>query len=278
MRTAMRWSLGPVRVVKTARIENEHKISFRGAAASNSIGPSGNRLAPGALDRLHARTIRPRARLDGPNAMNATPMKLLGRSTSGNVQKVMWLLAELGQIYDHVEVGGASGSATEPEYLALNPNGLVPTLVDHGFVVWESNTILRYLCNKLDASMLYPAEYRQRSTVERWMDWQLATLTPPIAVLTRVLVRTPLAQRNADLIEEARLRATAALAIFDKHLSENEYAAGSSFTLADIGIGVMTYRWFEMSIARPSFGSLQRWYQILSGRKAYRNNVMTGLR
>ena len=134
-------------------------------------------------------------------------LKIWGRATSSNVQKVLWCCGELGIPFERVDVGGPFGGNQDPEYLALNPNGLVPTVKDGELVLWESNTICRYLATTHRAERLYPAAPAGRALVERWMDWQLSTLGAPMGALLYGLIRSKPEGRDHAAIEAARRKA-----------------------------------------------------------------------
>jgi glutathione S-transferase len=202
-------------------------------------------------------------------------LTVLGRNTSSNVQKVMWLLAEIGRDSVRVDVGGRFGGNHEPAYLRKNPNGAVPTLVHGDNVVWESNTILRYVANVFGASSLYPADAVGRSGVERWMDWQLSALGPANTLLYQSIVRTPPEERAPALIEQHRLRNAALFSMLDQALSSQAFIAGDGFTLADISIGALVHRWFRLPFERPYHGHLQRWYEQMCSRAPFQEHVVS---
>src|SRR6266849_7004952 len=131
-------------------------------------------------------------------------IKIWGRNTSVNVQKVMWAVGELELPHERIDVGGAFGKNKEPAYLAMNPNGLVPTLEEDGFLLWESNAIVRYLAAKYGAGSLEPAELRVRASASRWMDWQLTVCAPAIQPLFWALIRTPPEKRDPAAIDAAK--------------------------------------------------------------------------
>ena len=204
-------------------------------------------------------------------------LTVLGRATSANVQKVMWLLDELQLSAERIDVGGAFGGTREPDYLRMNPNGVVPTLRDGDNAVWESNTILRYLATTRGPTPLYPADAYQRSQVERWMDWQLGSLNTPITPLFWGMIRTPPEKRDLAAIEQHRLKTQQCLTILDGALSERVFVASDAFSLADIAIGAQVYRWFEMPIERAPLSNLERWYREMQDRAAFKTHVMIGL-
>ncbi len=128
-------------------------------------------------------------------------IKIWGRNTSVNVQKVMWAVGELGLPHERIDVGGSFGKNNEPAYLAMNPNGLVPTLEEDGFVLWESNAIVRYLAAKYGAGTLEPSDMRARARASSWMDWQLTVAAPAVTPVFWGLVRTPPEKRDHAPIE-----------------------------------------------------------------------------
>lgn len=205
---------------------------------------------------------------------HAKKLCVLGRQTSSNVQKVLWCLAELGQPYEREDYGGPFGRNYEPEYLRLNPNGTVPTLIDGDLVIWESNAIVRFLCNKFQPTSLYPADAGQRALVERWMDWQLGELAVAFLPMYRGLIRE---QRDAEEVDAARQRTARLMTILDSVLAGCQYLNGSELTVADIAIGPIAYRWFELPIRREGMPNLQGWYLRLAQRQAFRDNVRVGL-
>jgi glutathione S-transferase len=203
-------------------------------------------------------------------------LKVLGRASSSNVQKVMWCLTELGQPCERVDIGGKFGGNKEESYLRLNPNGVVPTLIDGDDAVWESNTILRYLGNRFPSS-LYPSAARPRSDVECWMDWQLGTLNAGITPLYQSIARTPPEQRRAEVTEAHRQVTEKWLRTLELALGERPFMAATTLTLADIALGASVYRWFELPIERAPMPALRDWYERLQQRPAFRDHVMVGL-
>lgn len=177
-------------------------------------------------------------------------LKVLGRNNSSNVQKVLWCLDELGLPFEREDVGGAFGRNRDPGYLALNPNGLIPTLVDAGRVLWESNTILRYLAASYDTGELWEPDPARRAVGEKWMDWQLSVLAPPMTPLFVQLVRTQETERDAALVAKSASKAAAAFRILDQALRDAPWLGGPRFTIADIPCGVLAYR----GLVRPAVG------------------------
>lgn len=200
-----------------------------------------------------------------------------GRTTSSNVMKVLWTLDEIGLPFDRENIGGPYGGNRNPEYLALNPNGLIPTLIDGDLVLWESNSIVRWLAAKHSAGTLWPTDPDARARCEMWMDWQLTSLNGLMVPVFHPLVRLPSDQRDPDAIAAAVEAWGTAWKMLDAHLSRNEWIGGADFTMADIPIGPLAYRWYELDIRRPDLPHLARWYEAVCARPAYRSNVMTGL-
>lgn len=206
-----------------------------------------------------------------------TMIKIWGRRDSSNVQKVLWCCDELGVSYERIDIGGKFGGTKEKPYLDLNPNGLVPTIEDGGFVLWESNTIMRYLVDKYGQGRLLPPTPEGRANAGRWMDWQLTTLGPAITPIFRELVRTPEEKRDPAAIENALKKAANGWLIVDNHLAKNSYMAGDAFTIGDIPPGVWAYRWFNLPIQRPKLDHLKRWYDSLCKRPPYQTHIMIPL-
>lgn len=200
-------------------------------------------------------------------------LKIWGRATSSNVQKVLWCCAELGIEYDRTDWGGPFGGNRDPEYLKLNPNGLVPTVIDGDLVMWESNTICRYLCATRSGDRLYPRDPAGRTHVERWMDWQLAVIGPPMSVLLNQLVRARPEERDAAVAEAARRRALTGWTIIDDELAGKPYLGGSDLSLAEIVLGTQVYRWFTFPIERPALANLHAWYERMRQRPGFKSHI-----
>jgi glutathione S-transferase len=201
-------------------------------------------------------------------------LKVWGRTSSVNVQKVLWCCEELGLPYERVDAGGPFGGTDAPEYLAMNPNGLVPTVSDDGFTLWESNTIVRYLAARHGVEKLLPEDLAKRALAEKWMDFQLGTLFPAFRAGFLGLTRTPPEERDPDAIA-ASLRETARLlAVLDAHLEGEGFVAGEGLGVGDVALGPVVYRWLNIEIDRPNLPNLQRWHSRLTERPAYRKTVM----
>jgi glutathione S-transferase len=204
-------------------------------------------------------------------------LKIWGRKTSSNVQKVLWCCSELGLAYERIDLGGPFGGNRDPEYLAKNPNGRVPTLEDGALVIWESNTICRYLATMYGGERLHPRDPAARTHVERWMDWQLATAAPPMGALLQGLVRSKPEERDPAAIEAARRQALAAWTIAEGALEGRPYLAGSELTLAEITLGTLVYRWHVLPIERPELKNMRAWYERMRERDGFRTHIEIGL-
>ncbi len=203
-------------------------------------------------------------------------LKIYGRANSVNVMKVLWLADEIGLAYDRVDVGGAFGGHDPPRYRAMKPNGVIPTIDDDGYILWESNSIVRYLAAKHAAGTLCPTDLRARGEAERWMDWQLSTIQGGMTTLFWGLIRTPPEQRDNAAIEAARPATAVLWQRLDAHLANRAYVAGDAFTMGDIPVGCMAHRWLNLPFRRddlPAMPHLQAWYDCLLLRPAYRKNV-----
>src|SRR3954468_13544991 len=153
-------------------------------------------------------------------------IKIWGRTTSINVQKVMWAIGELDLPHERIDAGGTFGRNNEPAYLAMNPNALVPTLEEDGFILWESNSIVRYLAAKYGAGRLEPADLRERARANSWMDWQLSVASPAVFALFWGLIRPPAEKRDQAAIDASREKTGAAMKILDGQLGKTPFVAG----------------------------------------------------
>jgi glutathione S-transferase len=201
-------------------------------------------------------------------------IRLWGRATSSNVMKVIWLLEELALPYERLDVGGVFGGTDTQAYRAMQPLGLVPALEEDGFTLFESNAILRYLCNAhAPGTPLYPAEPRPRGQVEQWMEFQQTALNRPQSAVFQGLIRTPPERRDGAAIAAAVTEAARLWAVLDAHLAGRPYIAGNTLTLADMAFGPHVHRWFNMAFeGRPDAPHLRAWYERLLGRTAFRHH------
>ena len=199
-------------------------------------------------------------------------LKIWGRVNSVNVKKALWVMEELGLKYERIDAGMEHGVVKTPQYMKMNPNSLVPTIDDDGFVLWESHAIVRYLAAKHGAGTLWPADLRQRADSDRWMDWAY-TFQAQFRTVFWGLVRTPPEKRDLKAIEEARKKCGELLAIPDQALSHKPYFAGNSLTIGDIPLGCHVHLWMRLPIERPAHSSLQRWFDRLCARPAFKKVV-----
>ncbi len=205
-------------------------------------------------------------------------LKILGRKTSSNVQKVLWACGEMGLPFDREDIGGPFGGNDQEKYLALNPNGLVPTIIEEdGFTLWESNSCTRYLTRKHDLGGLYPEDPQILADAERWMDWQLTVCSPSLVPVFRGLIRTPPEKRDMDAITKARDGLSRSMSMLNANLADRKFMAGEKFTIGDIPVGIAAYRWFEMPIEREDYPHLKRWFDLLAERPAFQEHIMQGL-
>jgi len=202
-------------------------------------------------------------------------IKIWGRNTSSNVQKAMWAVGELGLAHERIDVGGAFGKNKDAPYLAINPNGLVPTLEEEdGFTLWESNSVVRYLAGKYDKkNAVEPKDAKTRARASMWMDWQLSVCGPAITPVFWGLVRTPPEKRDMAAIKAGQEKTIKAFQMLDEQLGKTEYAAGDSFTYGDIPVGVMCFRFTSLVPDRPPMKNLDRWYSGISKRKPFQDHV-----
>lgn len=202
-------------------------------------------------------------------------LRIWGRKTSVNVQKVMWTVTELGLANERIDAGGPFGKVDTPEFAALNPNRLVPVVDDNGFIIWESNACVRYLAGLYGRGGLAPATAHDFAHADAWMDWTLTTLYPDIiGTLFYQFVRVTSADRNRAAIDTATKRAGEKLAILDGQLAGKAFVMGDQLTIADIALGSIMYRYHTMPVERASHPNVEAWYQRLVARPAYKDHVM----
>jgi glutathione S-transferase len=202
-------------------------------------------------------------------------LKVWGRNTSSNVQKVMWAIGELGLLHERIDIGGPFGKNREAAYLAMNPNGLVPTLEeDNGFLLWESNSIVRYLASQYGPGPLEPRDPQAKATAQQWMDWQLSVANPAIIPVFWGLIRTPPEKRDPKAIEAGKAASTVAIQMMDAQLGKTRFIAGNAFSYGDIPIGPFAYRYFRLVTDRPALPNVERWYAELQSRPAFKKHVL----
>ena len=204
-------------------------------------------------------------------------LRILGRPNSYNTQKVLWLLDELATPFTLELYGLEHGGNHTPDYNKLNPNELVPTLIEDDFVLWESNSIMRYLVATKGQGRFLPADARGQARANQWLDWALTTLTPAITPAFWGLIRSKPEQRDMTKINESVAKTNNAMAMLDRYLGETPYVAGKEISIGDIPVGILAYRFYELPIERRKFANLEAWYARLTARPAYRQRIMIGL-
>ena len=207
-------------------------------------------------------------------------LKIWGRASSVNVQKVLWAADELGRAYERIDLGGKFGGNDDPAYRAKNPNGLVPTIEDSdGTVVWESNSIVRYLAARYRgpgdgrAAALWPETPAIRAEADRWMDWALTTIGADMRTLFWGFVRDPVGAKVGEMLQAAD-NAARLWARLDDHLGTRPFVAGDHLTMGDIPVGAFVQRYFSFPIQRPDLPHLAAWHERLGERPGYRKHVM----
>lgn len=206
-------------------------------------------------------------------------LKILGKASSLNVRKVLWACDEIGITYEREDWGSGLRDTFSPEFLRLNPNGLVPVVVEGDFVLWESNTILRYLAGAYGAVELLPTAPRERAQIEKWMDWQASDFNASWRYAFQALVR-----KNPRFADDAEIQASLKewsrnVGILGSQLeSTGRFVAGGRFTLADIPIGLSINRWFMTPMGeRPSYPAVSAYYERLGERPAFRRHGRNGI-
>ncbi|MCY1167061.1 Glutathione S-transferase GstB [compost metagenome] len=222
-------------------------------------------------------------------------LHIWGRMSSVNVKKVVWTAQELGLDFQRTEAGGMFGVVKTPGYMELNPNSLVPVIDDDGYVLWESNVIVRYLCAKYDTPTLaasraalppegarlawggparrpspgplYPTDLRERFDAERWMEWQQTAVNPASRPGFWQLIRTPAGQRDMAQVAESNAAVESLMATLDAHLAGRSFMVGERFTMADIPLACEVQRWFGLPQTRQSRPNIERWYANISARQ-----------
>jgi glutathione S-transferase len=185
----------------------------------------------------------------------------------------MWAVGELGLAHQRIDVGGQFGGNDQADYRAKNPNGLVPTLEDGDFILWESNSIIRYLAESDDAGKIRPATAKSRGLASQWMDWQLSVFQPVFTPTFWGLVRTPPEKRDNAAIAQSKTKSIDAAKMLEAALARRPYVAGESFSMGDIPMGVMIYRFRQLVPERPSLPNIERWFAAVEKRPAFHAHV-----
>lgn len=205
-------------------------------------------------------------------------LRVFGKASSINVRKVLWTCAEIGIAYDREDWGDGFTSTNTPVFLAMNPNGLIPVIKDEEGVLWESNTICRYLAAKHNRTDLLPSAARERALVERWMDWQATDLNSSWRYAFMALVRENAAFKDTEQVKESVLHWNAKMGILEQQLRQTKsYVVGPTFCLADVVIGLSVNRWLMTPFARPDYPAVIAYHQRLSSRPGFVNHGCNGL-
>ncbi len=195
-------------------------------------------------------------------------IKIWGRISSINVRKAVWAARELGLEFERIDVGGAFGGLTTPEYVGMNPNSKIPTLDDNGYIIWESNAVVRYLAAAYGSGSLWAEDARERGQADRWMDSMATEFGPALTPAFWQLIRTPEEKRSATVLENAIAASNKAGLILERALEGRNYLAGDNFTMADIIVGCGADRWLNLAITRPDAPNTRRWFDTLAARPA----------
>ena len=196
-------------------------------------------------------------------------LKIWGRANSVNVKKVLWCCEELGLAFERIDAGMQYGVVNTPEYRKLNPNGLVPTIEDEGFVLWESHAIVRYLAAKHGEGTLWPKDLRIRADADRWMDWTTSTFASLYRPVFWNLVRTPPEKRDMKAVDEGVTKCGELSGIVDAVLAGRAFLAGDALTMGDIPLGCFVHVWLKLPIERPAHPNLVAWHRRLLARPGY---------
>jgi len=201
-------------------------------------------------------------------------LKIWGRPYSSNVIPVIWTAEELGLEYKLELAGGSFGQLDTDEYQRINPNRMIPAIQDDDFALWESRAIIRYLCETYGLNSLCSEDLKKRAIADQWMDWCSTRAFPPVIWAFFATVRTKPEERDSALITKHQEEAAKVFPILDTHLENQEFVGGKSFSMADIPIGAVIYRYFNIDIKRPSLPNVEAWYARLCERPAYQQHVM----
>ena len=205
-------------------------------------------------------------------------LRVLGKPSSINVRKVLWTCVELGLAYELEEWGSGFRDPQDPAFLALNPNALVPVLLDGDLVLWESNTICRYLAGRARRDDVLPSSPAARARVEQWMDWQATQLNTAWRYAFMALVRKSPVYDDAAAVERSVSEWNRHMEILDRQLARTgAFVVGSAFTLADIAIGLATHRWFSTPMERPALRAVEAYYDRLAQREGYQRHGRNGI-
>ncbi len=201
-------------------------------------------------------------------------LEIWGRPYSSNVIPVIWTAEELQLPYKLKLAGGSFGKLDTEDYANINPNRMIPAIVDGDFPLWESHTIVRYLCGKYSMGDLCPEDIQQRAVADQWMEWSGTRAFTPVIQLFFATVRTEPSMRDDKVIRHHSSEAEQVWSVLEQHLKKHQYVTGDTFTMGDIPLGAVAYRYFNVDVARPSLPGIEAWYTRLCERPAYQKHVM----
>lgn len=201
-------------------------------------------------------------------------LQIWGRRKSNNVMPVMWAVGELGLEHERYNVGGSFKGNDTPDYLAMNPNGKIPVIKDDGFVLYESQAIIRYLATKYGKGTLAPEDPQAFAIADQWMEWYKTTFFTPFLTLFFNICRVEADQQDQAKIAQLNTQLEPLLEILDDQLGKHSHVAGDSFTMADIPIGGAIHRYMSLKVSHPDMPHITEWYHRLQQRPAYQEHVM----
>jgi len=201
-------------------------------------------------------------------------IRVWGRRSSVNVQKVLWTLAELDIPFVRETVGGSFGGNRDADFLRMNPNGLIPVILDGDVTMFESNAIVRYLAARYRAGLLRPHDDRSLAWAEQWMEWQQSSVYPHVSAIFWNNVRLPPDKRDAAAVAAAEKAIVEPLKIADRHLAQHDWFAGEKFSFGDIVMGCIFWRYMALDCMKPDMPHVMEWFEALKRREPYRQWVM----
>lgn len=201
-------------------------------------------------------------------------LQIYGRKNSNQVIQTMWTVAEIGLEHVRHNVGGSFAGTDTDTYGALNPNRLVPTIDDNGFILWESYAIIRYLCRQYAMGSLWPEDSQHAATADKWMEWTNSRFMKTFFPIFWGLIRTPKEKQNLDQIRASARATGELLQIVEHQLEGKQFITGDTLTMGDIPLGSMLFKYYTLEIERPSLPNIEAWYARLCEREAYRTHAM----
>ena len=201
-------------------------------------------------------------------------LEIWGRRNSSNVIPVMWTVAELELEHVRHNIGGSFGGDDTEAFRQLNPNRLIPTINDDGFVLWESLSIVRYLSRQYGTGSLWPEDPQQAALADQWMDWCKSNISPNVFPVFFNQVRREKEDQDVAKMHQCAEAAINYLRVLEKHLEKRDYLLGDRLSVADIPLGSIMYKYFNLDIDRPELPAIATWYARLCERPAYQAHAM----